>query len=177
MIYHNYPALKSSEDRAALWQGLRSGVLDVASSDDFTIPFASKISGKEVDNALGGHNGIETRMSYLFSEGVKKGRISVNRFVQVSSTAVAKLFGIYPRKGVIAIGSDADIVLIDPNRRRRVAVADLHSNCDYSIWDGWEFQGIPVLTMVRGNILVEDGQWTGPSGIGQFVASHLPERP
>ena len=177
MIYHNYPALKSSKDRSALWEGLRSDVLDVASSDDFTIPFASKISGKEVDNALGGHNGIETRMGYLFSEGVKKGRIDVNRFVEVTSASVAKLFGLYPRKGAIAIGSDADIVLIDPNRKRKVSLADLHSNCDYSIWDGWEFEGIPVLTMLRGKILVEDGQWTGPTGIGKFVPSRSPERP
>ena len=149
----------------------------MASSDDFTIPFASKILGKEVDNALGGHNGIETRMSYLFSEGVKKRRISVNRFVEVSSTAVAKLFGIYPRKGAITIGGDADIVLVDPNRRRKVALSDLHSNCDYSIWEGWEFDGVPVMTMLRGNILVEDGRWTGPSGIGRFVSSRSPERP
>jgi dihydropyrimidinase len=177
MIYHNYPALKSPKDRAALWEGLRSGVLDVASSDDFTIPFASKISGQEVDNALGGHNGIETRMAYLFSEGVKKGRIDLNRFVEVSSTAVAKLFGLYPRKGTIAIGSDADIVLIDPNRKQTVRLADLHSNCDYSIWDGWEFEGIPTMTMLRGNILVEDGLWTGPVGMGQFIASRSPEQP
>ena len=177
MIYHNYPALKSSKDRSALWEGVRSGVLDVASSDDFTIPFASKISGKEVDNALGGHNGIETRMGYLFSEGVKKGLISINRFVEVASTSAAKLFGIYPRKGVIAIGSDADIVLIDPNQKQTIALADLHSNCDYSIWDGWELEGVPVLTMLRGAILVENGQWSGPSGMGQFIASRSPERP
>jgi dihydropyrimidinase len=177
MIYHNYPALKSTNDRKALWEGLRSGVLDVASSDDFTIPFASKISGVTVDNALGGHNGIETRMGYLFSEGVKKGRISVNRFVDVSSTSVAKIFGLYPRKGAIAIGSDADIVLIDPNLKQKVSLADLHSNCDYSIWDGWEFEGVPVMTMLRGNILVEDGQWTGPSGIGQFIHARSPEQP
>jgi len=177
IIYHNYPALKSSKDRSALWDGVNSGVLDVASSDDFTIPFASKISGKEVDNALGGHNGIETRMGYLFSEGVRKGRISVNRFVDVSSTAVAKIFGLYPRKGAIAIGSDADIVLMDPNRKQTISLADLHSNCDYSIWDGWEFEGVPVLTMLRGNILVEEGRWTGPTGIGQFVTSKSPEQP
>ena len=98
-IYHNYPSLKSAKDRAALWEALRCGVLDVASSDDFTIPFASKTSGKEVNNVPGGHNGIETRMAYLYSEGVRTGRLSINRFVDVSSTAVAKLFGLYPRKG------------------------------------------------------------------------------
>jgi dihydropyrimidinase len=177
MIYHNYPALKSPKDRAALWEALGSGVLDVTSSDDFTIPFAKKTSGKEVDDAPGGHNGIETRMAYLFSEGVKKGRLSINRYVDVSSTAVAKLFGIYPRKGAIAIGSDADIVIIDPNLKRKLTLADLHSDCDYSIWDGWEFDGFPVMTMVRGNILVENGSWIGPEGIGQFVPARSPSEP
>ena len=177
MIYHNYPALKSAKDRAALWEALRSDVLDVASSDDFTIPFDRKIAGKEVDNASGGHNGIETRMAYLFSEGVKPGRLSLNRFVEVSSTAPAKLFGLYPRKGIIAIGSDADIVVMDPDLRRKVTLADLHSDCDYSIWDGWEFHGFPVMTMVRGNVLVENGAWTGPEGIGQFVAARSPSEP
>ena len=176
-IYHNYPSLKSAKDRAALWEALRCGVLDVASSDDFTIPFASKTSGKEVNNVPGGHNGIETRMAYLYSEGVRTGKLSINRFVDVSSTAVAKLFGLYPRKGAIAIGSDADIVIIDPDLRRRLTLDDLHSDCDYSIWDGWEFHGFPVMTMVRGNVLVENGQWTGPEGIGQFIAARSPSEP
>lgn len=177
MIYHNYPALKSPRDQAALWQALSAGIVDVASSDDFTIPLAQKIAGTEVDNASGGHNGIETRMAYLFSEGVKAGRLSINRFVEVASTAPAKLFGLHPRKGIIAIGSDADIVVIDPDLKRRVTLAGLHSDCDYSLWDGWEFEGFPVLTMVRGQVLVEDGQWTGPEGVGQFVAARSPSEP
>ncbi len=177
MIYHNYPALKSPKDRAALWEALKSGVLDVASSDDFTIPFAKKIAGKEVDNASGGHNGIETRMAYLFSEGVKKGRLDINRYVDISATSVAKLFGIYPKKGIIAIGSDADIVVIDPDLKRTITLADLHSDCDYSIWDGWEFTGFPVMTMLRGNVLMENGAWTGPSGIGEFIAARSPSEP
>jgi dihydropyrimidinase len=176
-IYHNYPALKTAKDRAALWEALKTGVLDVTSSDDFTIPFAAKTSGQEVDNVSGGHNGIETRMAYLFSEGVKTGKLSVNRFVEVSSTAVAKLFGLYPRKGSIAIGSDADIVIIDPSLKRRLTLPDLHSNCDYSLWDGWEFNGFPVLTMVRGIVLVEDGKWTGPEGVGQFIPAGVPAPP
>ena len=177
MIYHNYPALKSPRDRAALWEALRSGVLDVTSSDDFTIPLAQKLAGKEVDNVSGGHNGIETRMAYLFSEGVKTGKLSINRFAEVSSTAVAKLFGLYPRKGIIAVGSDADIVIIDPNLKRTLTLADLHSNCDYSLWDGWEFNGFPILTMVRGQVLVESGEWTGPEGIGQFIPARSPSEP
>jgi dihydropyrimidinase len=176
-IYHNYPSLKSPEDRAALWEALKSGVLDVASSDDFTIPFAKKTSGQEVDNTSGGHNGIETRMAYLFSEGVNKGRLSINRYVDVASTSVAKLFGLYPKKGIIAIGSDADIVVIDPNLKRKISLADLHSDCDYSIWDGWEFTGFPTMTMLRGNVLVEDGKWAGPTGGGEFVAARSPSEP
>jgi dihydropyrimidinase len=177
MIYHNYPALKSQRDQAALWEALRAGVLDVASSDDFTVPFAQKTAGKEVDNATGGHNGIETRMAYLYSEGVRAGKLSVNRYVEVASTAVAKLFDLYPHKGIIAVGSDADIVVIDPELKRRITLADLHSDCDYSLWDGWDFHGFPVMTMVRGNVLVENGRWTGPEGIGAFVPARSPSEP
>jgi len=117
----------------------------------------------------GGNNGIEVRLPLLFSEGVAKGRMSVNRFVEVSSTAPARLFGLYPRKGVIAPGSDADLVLINPDLRWTPRLADLHSDCDYSLWDGWEFHGYPVMTILRGQVLVEQGKWVGPSGAGQFV--------
>lgn len=177
MIYHNYPALKSARDRAALWEAIAGDVLDVASSDDFTIPFDKKIGGKEVDNAAGGHNGIETRMAYLFSEGVRTKRLGINRFVEVTATAPARLFGLYPRKGIIAIGSDADIVIIDPERKQTVRLADLHSDCDYSIWEGWEFQGIPVMTMLRGEVLVENGVWTGAEGMGEFLPARSPSEP
>lgn len=170
-IYHNYPSLKSRKDQAALWTALTSGVLDVASSDDFTIPFARKTLGQEVDNTAGGHDGIETRMGYLYSEGVRTGKLDINRYVDVSATSVAKLFGIYPRKGIVAIGSDADIVILDPDMRKRITLAELHSDCDYSIWDGADFTGWPVVTMLRGNVLVENGVWTGPAGGGQFIAA------
>lgn len=177
MIYHNYPALKSAEDRGALWEAMRADVLDVASSDDFTIPFAQKISGQEVDNASGGHNGIETRMAFLFSEGVAGKKLTIERFVEITSTSVAKLFGLYPRKGIIAVGSDADIVIIDPDVRRTFTLADMHSDCDYSIWDGWTFNGWPVVTIMRGNVLVENGKWTGPEGLGEFIPAKLPSEP
>jgi dihydropyrimidinase len=176
-IYHNYPALKSSRDQAALWQALRSDVLDVASSDDFTIPFAKKTATSDIDNTPGGHNGIETRMAYLFSEGVNKQRLALRRYVEITSSAVAKIFGLYPKKGAIAIGSDADIVVMDPHLRRRVELVDLHSDCDYSIWEGWEFMGFPVLTMLRGQVLVENGKWTGPTGSGRFLAARSPSEP
>lgn len=168
--YHNYPPLKSAADREALWQGLAgSRGVDTVASDDFTIPLAAKLAGQQVDNVSGGHNGIETRIPVLFSEGVSKGRLSINRLVEAASTNPARLFGLYPRKGIIATGSDADIVLIDPAVRRTTRLHDLHSDCDYSLWDGWQFQGFPTLTMVRGQVLVQDGEWVGPEGTGQFV--------
>jgi dihydropyrimidinase len=177
MTYHNYPALKSPRDRDALWAGLTSGVLDTVASDDFTIPLAQKLSGKEVDNAPGGHNGVETRMAYLMSEGVSKRRMSLNRLVEVSSRAPARLFGIYPRKGVVAPGSDADLVLIDPALQHTIRLQELHSDCDYSLWDGWECQGYPVTTIARGEVLVEDGRWVGSSGGGRFVPGRTPSQP
>jgi len=116
-------------------------------------------------------------MALLMSGGVQTGRISANTFVALTSTNAAKLYGLYPRKGIIAIGSDADIVIIDPDLKRRLTLADMHSDCDYSLWDGWEFNGFPILTMVRGNVLVENGKWTGPEGIGQFIPARSPSEP
>jgi dihydropyrimidinase len=169
LAYHNYPALKSALDRDTLWAGLRSRALDIVSSDDFTIPLAAKLSGQHVDNVLGGHNGIETRMPVLFSEGVSKGRLSINRFVEVTASAPARVFGIYPQKGAIAPGSDADIVLIDAKARHTIRQAKLHSECDYSLWDGWECQGVLRMTIARGQVLVEDGRWVGTVRAGEFV--------
>jgi dihydropyrimidinase len=169
MKYHNYPALKSKADQSALWTGIKSGVLQTVASDDFTIPLAKKLAGQQVDNASGGHNGIETRMGYLYSEGVARNRLNVMQMVDVASATPAKLFGLFPRKGTIAPGSDADIVLIDPRSKTKILLADLHSDCDYSLWDGWEFTGWPQLAMVRGKVLVENGRWVGPKQIGEYV--------
>ena len=85
-----------------------------------------------------------------------------------------KLIGIYPRTGISAIGSDADLEINDPDLKRKVTLANLHSDCDYSIWDGWEFDGFPVMSMVRGKVLMENGAWTGPEGIGQFIPARAP---
>ena len=122
-----------------------------------------------VDNAPGGHNGVETRLMTLFSEGVATGKISVNTLVAVACTNPARLFGLYPRKGIIAPGSDADIVLVDPRAEKTITLDDLHSDCDYSIWEGHRFRGVPAMTIVRGQVLVENGKWVGATGIGQFV--------
>jgi dihydropyrimidinase len=168
-LYHNYPPLKSASDQDALWSAVALGDLDTVASDDFTIPRASKLSGLQVDNVPGGHNGIETRMDVLFSSGVATKRLTIEQFVRVTAEAPARLFGLFPRKGTIAIGSDADLVLIHPAASHTIRQEDLHSNCDYSLWDGWQLTGKVTCTVLRGQVLVQDGGWVGPHHTGGFV--------
>ncbi len=149
MIFHNYPPLKSAADQDALWAAIGDGGLDTVASDDFTIPKAAKLSGPMVDNAPGGHNGVETRMNILFSEGVARGRLSIERYVELTAENPARLFGIFPQKGTIAVGSDADVVLIDPAVRETIQLDGLHSDCDYSVWEGWHLQGKVRTTILR----------------------------
>ena len=172
IVYNNYPPLRSEEDREALWRALQDGVVDSVASDDCAIPLTAKLRGRRIDDLAGGHNGVETRLLVLFSEGVSRRRISVNRFVEVASANPAKLFGLYPRKGVVAAGSDADVVLWDPSLHKTIRQPDLHSDCDYSIWDGFECTGAPVMTVAGGTVLVENGRWVGPQGRGRFIKAH-----
>ncbi len=177
LLYHNYPPLKSAADQSSLWDGIASGDLDTVASDDFTIPKAAKLSGPVVDNVPGGHNGVETRMNVLFSEGVARGRLSIEKYVQLTAENPAKLFGIYPQKGTIAVGSDADLILIDPAARETMRLNQLHSACDYSIWDGWELQGKVSTTVLRGEVLVRGQEWVGQQGLGQFIPAGGPQLP
>jgi dihydropyrimidinase len=176
-LYHTYPGLKHEQDKLALWDGVRDGVLDTVSSDDFTFPRAVKLAGQTVDTVSAGHNGIETRMGVFYSEAVARRRLPVTRFVELTAERPARIFGLYPRKGVIAPGSDADVVLIDPAAGHVIRQDGLHSQCDYSVWDGWDCPGYPVTTVLRGEILVEDGEWAGAEGTGQFVPSGRPSDP
>ena len=175
VIYHNYPPLKYGDDVEALWRGLKDGTITVVATDDGTVPLNIKLSGQKIDNLVGGNNGVETRMMIMYSEGVAKGRITINEMVAVTSTKVAKLFGLYPRKGIILPGSDADAVILDPAARKRLSLADLHSDCDYSVWDGWDVQGFPVVTIAKGKIVCEDGKFLGARGAGRFVPRKLSE--
>lgn len=167
--YHTYPALKSAEDRDALWRGLQTGTVSTVATDEYTTPYEVKTWGKTVLSVCGGHAGIETRAMIAFSAGYMQGRFGLQRFVEVASTNAAKILGLYPRKGVIATGSDADLVLWDPAVRGRIALSDLHHDGDYSIWEGWEVQGRPVLTMLRGKVIVEDGRLLGSPADGQWL--------
>jgi dihydropyrimidinase len=177
LLYHNYPPLKEQTDQDALWRSLRNGTLDTVASDDFTVPRAAKLAGQVVDNVTGGHNGIETRLNVLFSEGVVTGRLTLERFVELTSTGPARLFGLFPRKGAIALGSDADLVLFDPTPEWTVRLEDLHSDCDYSVWDGHTLRGRVHSTFLRGMPLISDGQWVGDGVVGQFAKATAIEPP
>jgi dihydropyrimidinase len=168
MKYHTYPSLKSEEDRQALWQGLLQGDLHTMATDEYCTTFELKIEGKNIDNVTGGHNGAETRMGITYSEGVSKRGMSLEQFVDVTSANAARLLGLYPRKGAIAPGSDADLVLIDPTIQKQLSMDDFHIS-NYSIWEGWEIQGWPVFTMLRGKVMVEDGQLHGDLATGQLI--------
>ncbi|CAB5008288.1 MAG: amidohydrolase family protein [Actinobacteria bacterium] len=174
--YMNYPPNKTIEHREALWAACADGRLQTLASDDFTIPLDRKLAGDTVDNVTGGTNSVETRMPIFWSEGVVKRNLPVERFVELTAANPAKLFGIYGTKGVIRPGADADIIIMDPNADHTYSQSEnLHSDCDYSNWDGWQVKGFPVTTILRGNVLVDRGEWVGPLGIGKFIPGRSPE--
>jgi dihydropyrimidinase len=116
-----------------------------------------------------GAPGIETRMSLVYDGGVRTGRISLNRFVELTSTSPAKIFGLFPRKGTIAPGSDADLVLFDPTKKMTLGVKTLHMNVDYSPYEGREVTGVTDTVISRGQVVVEGGRFTGRAGAGLFL--------
>ena len=167
MKYHTYPSLKSEQDRLALWDGIVNGGLHTMATDEYCTSWEVKVAGRTISDVTGGHNGAETRMGITYSEGVSKRGMSLQRFVDVTSANAAKIMGLYPQKGVIAPGSDADIVLIDPAFKRKLTGSDFHIS-DYSIWDGFDVEGWPVMTILRGSVAVEDGEFKARLGGGQF---------
>ena len=168
MKYHTYPSLKPEEHRQALWAGLLDGRLSTVATDLVATTWEDKIKYKTVADVTGGHNGIETRMGIAYSEGVAKQGMSLERFVDITSANAAKIFGLYPRKGAIAAGSDADVTIIDPSVQKPLSMDDLHLP-DYSIWEGWEVSGWPVTTVLRGKVMVENGQLLGSPSDGQLI--------
>jgi dihydropyrimidinase len=164
------PPLRTQADNAALWQGLVSSI-DVIGTDH--CPFfleTQKIKGKDdFTKSPSGIPGIEERIPLLYSEGVAKGKITLRRFTDLCCTGPAKIFGLYPKKGVIAPGSDADIVIIDPEKEMLLNSDDLHSNVDYSAYEGYTLHGRPVCTVSRGEVIARDGEFTGAAGRGKFL--------
>jgi len=170
---HTYPAIKFPEDRDALQEGLVDGSLCTTATDEYTTYKDIKLSGNTVETVCGGHNGIETRLPVTYTKLVSTGRISLERFADITSTNAAKILGMYPRKGAIAVGSDADIVVFDPGLNKKLTLDDLHADSDYSIWEGFECRGYPVMTILRGKVIVEDGRLTGDTSDGQWLSRRI----
>src|SRR5262249_41218835 len=172
VVFHTYPSLKHEEDRQRLWAGLQNGTLSTVATDELCTPRAIKVRSRHVADATGGHVGVETRLPIIYTEGVTKPGMSLERFVAVTSTNAARVLGLYPKKGAIAVGSDADIVVFDPAARRTLRSADLHGS-DYSAWDGWDVHGWPAAVILRGKVVVEDGKLSGQAGDGRRVPARL----
>jgi dihydropyrimidinase len=165
---HTYPSLKFPEDQRALWGGLLGGALSALATDEYPTTLAVKLRGRRIDDVTGGNVGAEARMGIAYSEGVVARGMSLTRFADITATNAARIFGLYPRKGVIAPGSDADLVLIDPSVRKTLTREDFHVS-DYSPWEGWSVTGWPVLTMLRGTVIAERGRLLGSTADGAFV--------
>lgn len=165
---HTYPAIKFPEDREALTRGLMDGRLATTATDEYTTYRKPKLWGDTIETVCGGHNGIETRMPVAYTKFVTERGVSLQRFVDITSANAAKILGMYPQKGAIQPGSDADIVLLDPNKRT-ISVSDLHADSDYSIWDGFQCSGYPIMTILRGKVIVENGKLVGSSTDGRWL--------
>ncbi|VVE54585.1 dihydropyrimidinase [Pandoraea communis] len=175
------PPPREPVNQTHVWQGIEDGLFDIFSSDHAPYRFdpsgklmyGPKVSFRRVANGI---PGLETRGPLLFSEGVMTGRIDLNRFVALNSTNSAKLYGLHPRKGTIAVGSDADIAIWDPARRVTITNDMLHHNVDYTPYEGREICGWPVTVISRGEVVVHEGELLGRAGHGHFVERYRPAK-
>lgn len=170
LLFNRVPPIRSQRDQDALWEAVADGTFSCVGTDDVATNLTYKRqppSGPDFLDLPGGMPQIETRLPLTYSEGVLKNRISLNRLVYLLSTGPARLFGLYPRKGTIAVGSDADLVLFDPNLERTITAGELHGGSDYTIYEGWKVKGWPVMTLVRGQIIVEQGRLLQSDALGR----------
>jgi dihydropyrimidinase len=168
-LYHTYPSLKYKGDGETLWQGLVDGRVSTVATDVLYCSRELKLGGRTIEDTVGGNTAVEERVAITYTEGVVKRAMSLPRFVDTVSTNAAKILGMYPRKGALAPGSDADIVLLDPSVRRRLDVGDLHG-ADHTVWQGWEIYAWPVVTILRGKVIVENGKLRGESSDGRLIS-------
>lgn len=169
ILFSGWPPLRESDQMDILWQALESGVLQTIATDHDGWSKEQKKKFNNVDEVLAGMAGLETMVPLLYSQGVLKKRLNINRLVQVTATNPARLFGLYPRKGTIAIGSDADIVAFDPLAKKTIRAVEMHSASDWDPFEGWSVTGWPRLTISRGEIIVDDGKVIGQPGRGQLL--------
>jgi len=164
------PPKRSKEDVAALWEGLSYGWVDNVVTDHCPFQKAEKDEGiKDILKAPAGIHGLETLVTLIFNEGVSKGRLTPEQFVAVMSEKPAQLFGIFPRKGTIRVGSDADLNIIDPKKKHTITADYLRGIADYTPYEGWKVKGWLDLTMVRGKVVAENMQPRVKPGFGEFI--------
>ncbi len=164
------PPLREKKDQSTLWAGINQGLVNVVATDHCPFMWEQKLMGKDDFSKIpNGHPAIENRMELLFSEGVKKGKISLNKFVEVASTNAAKIFGMFPKKGTVAVGSDADIILFDADEKHTLSAKTHHMNVDYSGYEGWEVTGKVKTVLLRGKVVIDDNACLVEKGYGQFV--------
>lgn len=164
------PPLREKKDQATLWAGINQGLVQVVATDHCPFKWEQKLMGKDDFSKIpNGHPAIENRMELLYSEGVHKGKITLNKYVEVACTNAAKIFGMFPRKGTIAVGSDADIVIFDPEEKHTLSAKSHHMNVDYSGYEGWEVTGKVKTVLLRGKLAINDNECFLKKGDGKFI--------
>ena len=168
--YIGAPPLRDVSDSQALWAGLSSGAIDLVASDHAPFTLEDKLDATvDVRNARQGVSDLETSLPMLFSRGVVGGRISLERFAEITSSVPAKIFGIFDQKGSIEVGKDADIVIWDPLKKQQINAQQMKSHAGYSVYEGTETTGAPITTISRGEILMRDGALVAEPGRGRWV--------
>ncbi len=164
------PPIRSSKDVESVWQEIQGGMMDTIGTDHVANRLKLKLGGETVWNALAGFPGMGTMLPILLSEGVNKGRINLQQLSNMTSLNTARIFGMYPKKGIIQKGSDADIVLVDLKKEGKVSAQTIDGFSDYNVYEGWKLKGWPVKTIVRGSIVAEDFKIIAKPGYGKFVS-------
>jgi dihydropyrimidinase len=169
------PPIREKWNQDKLWRGLQFNDLQVISTDHcpFCFKEQKELGRDDFSKIPNGGPGVEERMSLIFNGGVAQGRISLNRFVELTSTAAAKIFGLFPRKGTIAVGSDADIVIFDPDEERTISAKTHHMNVDFSCYEGMKVRGVTKTVLSRGEVIIEEGKYVGRKGHGSFLKRGL----
>ncbi len=164
------PPLREKKDQQTLWAGINQGLVNVVATDHCPFMWEQKKMGeKDFSKIPNGHPAIENRMELLFSEGVNKGKITLNKYVELTSTNPAKIFGMFPRKGSLSPGSDADIVIFDPEEKHTLSAKTHHMNVDYSGYEGWEVTGKVKTVLLRGEVAINNNECKVEKGFGKFI--------
>jgi dihydropyrimidinase len=164
------PPIREKKDQNALWAGINQGLIQVVATDHCPFMWIDKCKGEnDFTKIPNGAPGIEHRLELMYSEGVRKGKISMNKFVEITSTAAAKIFGMFPKKGTIAIGADADIVIFNPSIKHKLSASTHHQHCDYSAYEGFDVTGKAETVILRGNVAIDNGNVKIKKGYGEFV--------